>query len=56
MCANSVDSRAETQVSLKDGNIKVLDFTASCNVETDGGKIILSADNFDYAVILAEKF
>lgn len=56
MCANSVDRQAETEVSLKDGNIKILDITASCSVsETSDGKIMLSAEKFDYAVILAEK-
>ena len=55
MCANSVDGKSETEVCLKDGNINVLDFTSSCNVEQCDGKITLSADKFDYAVILAEK-
>lgn len=55
MCANSVDRRAETEVSLRNGNIKIVDFTASCSVKEDSGKIILSADKFDYAVILAKK-
>ena len=55
MCANSVDRRAETEVSLEDGNIKVIDVAASCNVETSNGRVMLFADKFDYAVILAEK-
>ena len=55
MCANSVDKKAETKVSLKDGNIKILDAAVSCGMEVCDGSIVLSAEKFDYAVILAEK-
>lgn len=55
MCANSVDGNAETEVSLKDGKIKVLGVTASCDVKVDNEKIALSSDKFNYAVILAER-
>ena len=55
MCANSVDSESETLLSLKNGKLNVIDVAASCNVKIENENITLSAEKFDYAVILAEK-
>ncbi len=55
MCANSVNNEAETEVTLKNGKINIIDMTASCDVKFNDGKITLAADKFDYAVILAER-
>ena len=55
MCANSIDSFAQTTVKLKNGNIKIIDTAASCDIKTDDNVITLTAEKFEYAVILAEK-
>lgn len=54
MCANSVDRKTETEVMLKNGGIRILDMTASCTVKAIDGKLNLTAEKFDYAVILCE--
>lgn len=55
LCANSKDRKAETVLEFKKGNIKVLDVSARCDVKCENGKVVLSADKFNYAVILAQR-